>query len=209
MDLLELQPEITAVSFPYKEFFGGFDYLLNGKWHLFDYPLVHRLFRWGPGYSYQGHRPATVIDSSGRNLRNLLWVSNPRNGKQPIYMYHYAYTLPKQARQKVNYYATVDWTEAFRENQRWYDQSYLALRNPLFLGERGFPILQWLERFTGDHPPQVETLQQQLTSGELPYKVRSNEDIERLLKTSWYWFLTRLLRMLMPIYWRIMAVFRR
>ena len=103
----------------------------------------------------------------------------------------------------MDYYAHVDWTNEFRDNQRWYDESYIALRNPFFLGERGFPIFQWLERFKGEHPPKIQALRQQLESGALPYEQRRSTDIDRLLKTGWYRLATRVLRWLLPLYWRL------
>ena len=40
--LLDKQPEISAISFPYIEFFGGFDSFTTGQWHLYEYNLLHR-----------------------------------------------------------------------------------------------------------------------------------------------------------------------
>lgn len=207
--MLDQEPQITAVSFPYLEFFGSFGALITGKWHLHDHPRFHRLFSWGPGYQYASHRPPTVLDAHGRDLRSLQWIADPRRDGQPIFLRHYSYVLPKQARQKVDYYAGVNWTDEFRENQRWYDESYIALRNPFFLGERGFPIFQWLERFKGEHPPEIQVLRQQLESGELAYEQRNGADIKRLLKTGWYRLASGLLRIVLPLYWKLRSAFRR
>ena len=64
--LLKGCPEITTISFPYLEFYGGFDYVITGKWHLHHHPRFHRLFRWRSGYQYISHRPPTVVDDQDR-----------------------------------------------------------------------------------------------------------------------------------------------
>jgi hypothetical protein len=209
ISMLEQDPTITAISFPYHEFFGGFDYVVTGKWHLVEYPKVHRVFSWQKGYTYLSHRPATVIDEHEINLRTVNWISSPMNGKNPIFMYHYSYVFPKQARQKVGYYSHVSWTEAFRGNQRWLDESYFGLRHPFFLGEKGKPILQWLERFRGEHPRSVQQLRNDLANGKLKEPTRPSEDIEKLLSSPRYWLATRILRILMPAFWKIRRYFRK
>lgn len=203
MDLLDNEPAITAVSFPYREFFGSFESTITGKWHLFHYPSVHRLFRWGKGYTYTDHRPSTVLDGQDRNLRDLNWIANPRNNTEPIYLFHYSYVLPKQAEQKVGYYAKVLWTEAFRANQDWYERCYLELKDPFFLGEHGRLIFQWLEPYKGPHPEQIQRLRADLEAGMHDVEIRRTEDIKRLLASPAYRIGTGLLRILMPVYWRL------
>ncbi|MCW5875593.1 MAG: glycosyltransferase family 2 protein [Anaerolineales bacterium] len=203
LELLQADKELAGLSFPYVEFFGGFDYLITGKWHIQQYPLLPRVFRWGPGFAYAGHRPPTVLNANGQDLRTLKWESAPKRDGRPIHMLHYSYVFPKQAQQKVGYYSAVTWTDSFRDNQRWYEKSYLALENPLFLGEKGWPILQWLERFRGEHPPAIHALRADLAKGEVTETQRSTQDIERLLRASWYWLTTRVLRTVMPLYWAL------
>lgn len=200
--MLANDPNISAVSFPYYEFFGGFDYLITGKWHMVEYPRVHRLFRWGKGYTYSLHRPATVVDQNQKDLREKKWISSPKNGSRPIYMYHYSYVFPKQARQKVGYYSNVSWTETFRQNQKWLEDSYLGLKAPLFLGERGGLIFQWLERYRGSHPEAIDQLQADVANGAVQEPLRPTEDIERILKSPGYRLVTRLLHLFMPLFWR-------
>ncbi len=203
ISLLEGDPEVTAVSFPYYEFFGGFDYLITGKWHLVEYPRVHRLFRWRKGHNYLSHRPATVVDENQVDLRTKKWISTPLNGTQPIFMYHYSYVFPKQAKQKVGYYSNVNWTNAFQENQRWMEDSYFGLKHPLFLGERGVPIFQWVERFRGSHPEAIEQLRKDIQHGVINEPIRQTLDIEKLLSSPVYWLVTRILHALLPPYWRL------
>lgn len=206
--MLEENPMITAISFPYYEFFGGFNYLITGKWHLFEYPLVHRLFRWKTGYVYATHRPATVVNENKQDVRQEHGLQYPLNGKDPIFMHHYSYVFPKQAAQKVGYYSNVVWTEAFRGNRKWMEDSYLKLKNPLFLGERGGRLLQWLERYNGTHPDAIQKLMVNIKSGVVSEELRQTADIENLLNTPSYWITTKLLHAIMPMFWRIRAIVR-
>lgn len=202
ISILEDDPGITAVSFPYYEFFGGFGYVITGKWQLVEYPIIHRLFRWQPNYRYVAHRPATVVNEAGEDLRNIHWVRAPKNGNFPIFLYHYSYVFPKQAMQKVGYYSNVLWTEAFRQNQQWLEGSYLRLKAPLFLSERGRPILQWLERYRGGHPEAIQQLQEDIHRGVVREPLRHTADIEELLRSPGYWLATRILHVIMPWFWR-------
>lgn len=186
IDLLERRPEITAVSFPYREFWGGFDYYLRGQWHDYEYPAVHRLFRWESGYRYAAHRPPTVVDEQGRNLRDLNWMDHKQMRARGIWLYHYSYVLPKQAQQKVGYYSHVDWTEAFRGNARWLEEKYYGLQDPLFIGEKGRKVWQWLERFQGSHPEAIQQLRADLAAGLLNIVRRDSDDIDKLLGSIKY-----------------------
>jgi hypothetical protein len=208
IERLITDPNLTTVSFPYYEFFGGFDYLITGKWHLAEHTRFHRLFRWGRGYHYASHRPPTVLDEVGRDLRSLGWEPNPESEGRPIHLYHYSYVLPKQAKQKVGYYANVDWTDQFRANQRWLEERYFGLKQPLFLGEKSWPILQWLERFTGKHPQPIDELRTSIEGGAVRVDLRPVEDIEHLLRSPYYRLATCMLRLVMPIYWRTSRALR-
>ena len=70
---------IDAMTFRQITFWGGLDYVGDG-WYLrrgaADY---HRLFRWGPGFSYATHRPPTVLDETGRDLRTGRWLDADRD----------------------------------------------------------------------------------------------------------------------------------
>lgn len=202
LSILDEDPDITAVSFPYYEFFGGFDYVITGKWQLVEYPLIPRLFRWKTGYKYLAHRPATVVNESGKDLRAISWVRSPKNGNSAILLFHYSYVFPKQAAQKVGYYSNVDWTDSFRGNQKWLDESFFKLAAPLFLGERGKPILQWLERYRGPHPELIDQLREDIRQGIVREPLRRTEDIEALLASPGYRLTTWILHRVMPWFWR-------
>jgi hypothetical protein len=201
--MLGRDPSLTAVSFPYYEFFGSFFSVISGKWHLSEHPRFHRLFRWGKGYRYQSHRPPTVVNENEVDLRKINWISTPRNNKNPIFLFHYSYVFPKQAEQKVGYYSNVTWTDAFRDNQRWLSNSYYGLKHPFFLSEKGWPILQWLERFAGTHPKVINHLRSDLASGKVKEGRRITEDIEKILRSPAYVLATRILHFIMPAYWHL------
>jgi hypothetical protein len=207
--MLEREPDVTAVSFPYHEFFGSFSSVITGKWHLSEHPRFHRLFRWKKGYRYQSHRPPTVLNEKGVDLRKIKWISSPMNNQKPIFLFHYSYVFPKQAKQKVGYYSNVSWTEAFRQNQTWLETSYYGLRHPFFLSEKGWPILQWLEKFSGKHPEVIEDLQSDLAKGTTKEDLRATKDIDRLLSSALYVLATRILRFIMPTYWVLRRQMRR
>ncbi len=203
------EDEIDTVSFPYIEFFGGFGSTINGVWHKYHQPLCHRVFRWGPGYEYVSHRPPTVLDDEKRDLRSKKWLAKPKNDGKPVVMYHYSYVFPKQAEQKVGYYSSVDWTTAFRENQRWYQESYLNLRRPMFLGEKGWPHLQWLEPFKGRQPRTIRELIADLAAGRAPERLRQPDDIRRLLDSPLYAIQRFLARGGLAIYWPFRSLWKK
>jgi hypothetical protein len=204
---LEADTSVTTVSFPYLEFFGSFRSYITGQWHIYEHPLFHRLFRWGPGYRYVNHRPPTVIDHEGSDLREKHWLRNPQNNGLPVTLFHYSYVFPRQARQKVGYYSNVEWTTAFRQNQRWLEDSYMALRRPMFLGERGG--LQWLETYEGEHPEVIEDLLRDTVNGKVTEPQRVSNDIKRLLSSPIYSAQKWIAEIILQFYWPSRRVWKR
>ena len=190
--LLTEQPELSGISFPFLQFWGSFASLEDGQYFRYNQPCVHRLFRWGRGYRYTAHRPPTIVDEHGRNLRSLNWISYRQTRRMGIYMYHYSYVLPKQAKQKVGYYANATWSDVFRDNERWLKESYYLLKDPYYIGETGRQMPQWLERYRGPHPYQIMELQKDLLDGQIKEEVRPTEDIDKLLDSKVY-FLGKLI----------------
>lgn len=205
LDLLDEHPQVAGYSFPYVEFFGSFNSVITGIWHLKQFSRVQRIFKWGAGYRYISHRPPTVVSDKGQELA-LRRVGDAAPEGRKMLMYHYSYVLPKQAQQKVEYYSNVSWSEAFRKNKQWYDQQYMRLKNPMRLGELGG--LQWLERFEGKHPEAIVKLQEDLLSGRISEPQRPVQDIESLLDSSWYWMQTRLARLFLWLYWLVRGVWK-
>jgi len=208
LSLLQAAPTISVISFPYFEFFGGFDSVITGSWHLYQQTLCHRVFHWEPGYRYASHRPPTVVDESGTDLRERNWIRTPKNGADAVYLYHYSYVLPKQAQQKVGYYSNVEWTASFRDNERWFNESYLQLKRPLFLGEKGWPNLQWLESYDGKHPDAIVGLRRDLQTGKVNEAMRATHDIGKLLSSPLYSVQRVTARFLLAIYWPLRTAWK-
>lgn len=206
LEMLSGVPEVTGVSFPYIEFFGGFESYTTGEWHLHQYPRVPRLFRWAPGYKYTSHRPATVLDDQGRDLSSLHWINNPAPNGRAMTMYHYSYVFPKQAEQKVGYYSNVTWSAAFEKNKEWYEAQFLGLKSPMHIGELGG--LQWLEPFEGKHPAAIQALIEDLRLGRVQIEQRPVADIDRLLASPWYRVQKRLARLFLQVYWPIRVAWK-
>lgn len=199
LDLLDEYPQVSGYSLPYVEFFGGFDSIITGVWHLKQFSRVQRIFKWGDEYRYISHRPPTVVNDKGQELTHLCWGGDAAPKGHRMLMYHYSYVFPKQAQQKVEYYSNVSWSEAFRKNKQWYEQQYLKLKNPMQLGELGG--LQWLERFNGPHPVAILQLREDLLTGKVSEPQRGVQDIVTLLDSPWYWVQTQMARLFLWLYW--------
>lgn len=197
LSMIEEDPTISGFGFPFIQFWGGFESVEEGLLFRYVLPGVNRVFKWGDGFAYHAHRPSTVVDDKGRNLCDLNWVSWKRMKREGIYLYHYSYVFPHQARQKVGYYTHVEWTDEFRGNDRWLRDSYFGLKHPYFIGETpGSP--EWLRRYDGPHPGAIVQLRDDLAAGRLTEGIRPTEDIERLLASRRYAVGTAALRVLLP-----------
>lgn len=186
MEWIEKDPSITAISFPQKSFWGGFDYTCDGPYlhQGFCEHGIHRVFRWGPGYRYLSHRPVTIEDDRGRNLHSLHWIRGEVMERLGIYMYHYSLVFPRQVREKCEYYSRADWT-ARQAATAWAEDVFFQLKKP-FRVHNVYSYPSWLERFTGPHPEQIEALRNDLKTGEAGEEQRPVEDVERLLSSAWY-----------------------
>lgn len=197
LHLLDSDPSITSVTFPMRTFCGGIDYEVTG-FFLEKFP-VHRIFRWGPGYRYSTHRPPTVLDTSGRDVRTLHplgWQEMKRRG---IYMHHYELLFPKQVIEKCRYYAAVGWTEDLRRSNEWVERCYLRLEQP-FRVHMTYNHRSWYRRFRGTHPPTVTQMVADVGAGKHPgVALRPTEDIDALLSRRWYRVQSALLEAVVPI----------
>lgn len=182
--LLARRPEVAAISFRELKFWGGFDYTVDGWYSRRGANLYHRLFRWGPGYSYLTHRPPTVADAQGRDLREVGYLSGDELAREGVFLYHYALVFPKQVLNKSAYYGRAAWAGR-PGSQRWAEQCWLRLGRP-YRVHNVYAYPSWLERFAGRHPPQAEALRADLEAGRVAEARRDTADIERLLATPWY-----------------------
>ncbi|MDX1413070.1 MAG: glycosyltransferase family A protein [Candidatus Promineifilaceae bacterium] len=184
IDLLTSKPQITAVSFQQLSFWGGFDYLSDGFYLHEVGNHFHRLFRWGPGFTYLTHRPPTVVNEDYIDLRQINWIPGPILAHQDIWVYHYSLVFPKQVMEKCRYYDAADWVER-DAMQVWANETFMGLRHP-FRVHNVYDHFSWLERFKGQHPPQIVCLIEDMASGAVAVEARSRDDIEQLLRSPKY-----------------------
>jgi len=182
--LLAARPEVSGVSFHWKNFWGGFDYLVDG-WDYRDLVEnmggIRRVFRWGNGYHYSAHRPPTVMDDKSRDLFNLNWFSADETARLGIYCYHYGMVLPAQAKQKTVYYTSF--IAECDDMPQWYQETFVTLRRPFNI-LHGVKPPSWLLRFRGEHPAEINLMIEDAAHHIVDLELRPNADIEALLN-SW------------------------
>lgn len=183
-ELLIGQPDITAVSFQSVFFWAAPEYRVDSWYLRRGESEFHRLFKWDDGYRYVTHRPPTVVDAVGRDLRQQHWVRAQDMLARGIHLYHYALLLPKQVREKSEYYSRAEW--ARRQGAlEWADEAFFALRRP-YHAHNVYEYPGCLYRFTGAHPPQVVQMWRDLSDPQSPYDLRPRDDIEALLNSRRY-----------------------
>jgi len=211
LDVLRQDPSITAVSFKQITFWGWFDYTVDGWYLRRGGEIYHRLFKWAPDYRYITHRPPTVQNAQGQDLRQLHWIDGNAVASIGIFLYHYSLLFPKQVIEKCDYYKHADWAER-TEAVQWVEKNYLKLRNP-YRVHNVYDYPSWLERFNGVHSPQIELLRADLQAGKIDIALRSTDDIEQLLHSPLYRLGRSYLRSVEPLshwwmpgsYWRARA----
>lgn len=181
--MLAADPGITAVSFPFVDFWARPEYAVR-SWKYHRSGVAHRLFKWEKGYAYTRHRPPTVVDRNGRNLRAMRWLTPADIGRMGIRMHHYSHLFPAQIRRKVAVYQ-AELPEYFPALHRWMDEGYFGLQRPHHV-EYHYWVPACLERFSGEHPPEVSRMMDDIERGVLDVELRHTDDIERLLHKWWY-----------------------
>jgi hypothetical protein len=195
--MLREDPSITAMTFKQLTFWGGLDYIVDGWYLRRGATFYHRLFRWGAGYSYSTHRPPTVLDDNGRDLRTKHWVRGETLADLGIRLYHYSLLLPKQVIEKCDYYGNAAW--AMRPGAiAWARDSFESLRRP-YRVHNVYQYPSWLEQYSGKHPDQILAMVAALRSPDSQIPLRQTDDIDRLLTRPWYWAGRALLRRLDPV----------
>ncbi len=189
LDLLASDPTITAITFPEIPFWGSFDICCEGIALAMGYSQFHRLFKWGPGYVMATHRPPTVLNEKGTDLRRLHWVTARDMERLDVRLYHYSQLFPTQVRAKMTYYDRLI-TNTHRARRimnvgQWFRNSFLSLHNPYYVHTVNTSP-SWLVQFCGEHPAQIQRLRMAIEVGELPMRLRDMHDVKSLLASSWY-----------------------
>jgi hypothetical protein len=186
VSILKKDPSITAISFKMKSFWGGIDYTDEGP----IFGNIDRLFKFGPGYKYTDHRPPTVVDNQGRNLRDIKWLDGTAMGKYGVYMHHYYLIFPLQAKAKSIYYSKT----FNRDFKKWADNNYFKLGDPFHVNDN-FWSISWLSKYNGRHPKQILKMIDDIRARVINVEERNNADIETLLRSPFYLISTYILRM--------------
>lgn len=184
ISLLQSDPDIAAVSFKMITFWGGLDYITDGWYLRRGAQYYHRLFKWGKGYSYKTHRPPTVIDPFGIDLRTKKWIQGQNLEKKGIFLHHYSLLFPQQVRDKCSYYNNASWANR-NQAENWFVNNYLNLKKP-FRVHNVYDYASWLEKYTGDHPNQIKNMMKDIKDGKHSVLLRSNQDVENLLNKKSY-----------------------
>lgn len=182
--MLAADPTITAMTFRQVTFWGGLDYWVDGWYLRRGATNYHRLFRWGPGYRYTTHRPPTVVDQTGMDVRKQHWLSARDTERLGIRLYHYSLLLPKQVLEKCDYYSNAPWAKR-QGALRWAHDAWLRLGRP-YRVHNVFDYPSWLERYSGSHPPEVIRMIEELRDHGAPGSLRPTDDIEALLSSPRY-----------------------
>ena len=202
-------PDVWVISFKQIQFWGGLKSYADG-WFLRHYfSDIYRIFRWSPDFSYATHRPPTILDGNGNNIRNLGWVKGRLLVKRDIYMYHYSLVFPFQVQSKSRYYSEVDWG-AFEKMSSWANENYDKLNNP-YRVHNSYQYPSWLEHYNGDHPPQILQMWDDIRNNRFvpPINLRKTDDIDRILRSKRYILGKNLLKTIGPIVYHARIVTKR
>lgn len=181
--MLAQDPTISGASFKQITFWGGLDYRVDGWYLRGGADIYHRLFRWEPGSTYVTHRPPTVRDPWGSDVRDGNYLDGRVLARQGITLYHYSLLFPKQVIEKCDYYETADWSHRTGA-RRWAEDTFVTLRRPYRVHNvPGHP--SWIERYDGPHPDTVVEMMASLESSGAT-ELRPTDDIEELLASRRY-----------------------
>ncbi|MGA2060512.1 MAG: glycosyltransferase family 2 protein [Thermoguttaceae bacterium] len=193
-----LEKGVGRIAFPQQSFWGGIDHV-NNSMYLADFSRrgVPRVFAWGPGYSYVTHRPATVADDKGTNVRKGGDISSRAMFKRGIYMYHYCLVFPSQALTKVGYYGTnsqvkADYSGGFIPTIHSWHSNFKQITRPYHLHNIQ-TCLSWIRPYRGTHPAQVINMMADIRAGRISHELRRTDDVERLMHSRSYRLSTLLL----------------
>ncbi len=184
LDLLATEPYVTAASFEQKTFFGSPDYVCDSTYLEWGAKYYHRLFRWEPGFAYATHRPPTVVDRAGTNLRDVNPLDPKALAAAGVHLYHYSLLFPKQVREKVVYYGTWN-VRTHKDMPNWAQEQYFRFSNPFNLHNvNDHP--GWAVPYGGSHPPQALAMWEDALAGNLGVDLRPMDDVKRLADSPWY-----------------------
>ncbi len=183
-EMLDNDDSITCISFRQFSFWGGFDYIVD-SWYFKRYlPEIYRVFKWGKGFQYVSHRPPTVINSLGKNMKDINFLNAEQTDKLGFRMYHYSFVFPTQVREKAKYYANAEWSKR-KEAEWWANEVFVNLSYPYRVFSISW-VPSWLEPFRKIHPEIISSLVEDIRANTIYIELRKTEDIEDLVNSKWY-----------------------
>ncbi len=132
-------------------------------------------------------------------MRTLKSVTAAEMMEQGLFLCHYELLFPKQVAEKARYYASVGWTSELQQAEEWVQTCYTNITRP-FRVHMAYGHVSWLERFTGEHPPQVTLMMRDVSAGvHQNVHARRTDDIESLLADHFYAAKREVLKWLIPV----------
>jgi hypothetical protein len=184
--LLATRPEVRQINLRWKNFWGSVHYTVESfavERHYHELGGgVPRIFRWGRDYFYKTHRPPTVIDAGGDDLKEEMLPAGELE-KLGICIYHYSTIFPGLVQAKTHYHERKRWTDA--KEKDWYASNFLRIRRP-FRVHHLMRDISWLERFEGEHPPEILRMISDLKAQNRTEGVERRDDVEALLDSKRY-----------------------
>jgi glycosyltransferase involved in cell wall biosynthesis len=178
-------PSIATISFPQVTFWGSPDYWVDGPF-MRDPSTAggecHRLFKWGPGFVYETHRPVTVLDSQGHDLRTRKWIRGHVMRDRHVFMFHYSLLFPRQVVEKCRYYQSIGWPGT-EEYVQWATNEWGGQVRPFHV-HNVREAVSWLERYKGRHPAQIDRMWQDVNQGRVLAQCREMVDVEGLFRSA-------------------------
>ncbi|OGF24908.1 hypothetical protein A2331_06090 [Candidatus Falkowbacteria bacterium RIFOXYB2_FULL_34_18] len=178
--MLKNDPGITAVSFEQITFWGDLIYKVDSLYLQAGAKIYHRLFKWDKDYKYVTHRPPTVVNEKGKDLRKIKWVMAKKLAKENIFLYHYSLLFPKQVEEKVKYYAVGPWRKYANGIIKWSEDNFLKIIHKPFQLHNVHTHASWIERYNGEHPGEVNKMMEAIKTRKIKIKLRDNGDVETL-----------------------------
>ncbi len=99
---------------------------------------VPRIFKWSSGFEYISHRPPTVVNQEGINLKTIDPLTAEETLRRGWEIWHYPFLFRSQFDQKVKYYENFPFRKGMTE---WLDQAKIMKRRKFSILWEG---LSWL-----------------------------------------------------------------
>lgn len=188
ISLIKNDPEITMISFKLIQFCFNFDFTIHSGRDYFKHGIMEcrRIFKFGPNFKYIQHEPPTVIDSNGTDLKKIKYINNEQTSALGIYIYHYTAIFQEQLEAKAKAYSLRGWKNKSEYAMSFFE-NWVNLKKPFHLGWE-YKHFTWIEKFKDNQPPEIDKLKQDIISGKIPFKLRDNTDVKKLLSTRLYQF---------------------